>query len=144
MKRMLNYIPFILFTLAFVSFIIPVVHEKEEGITISYNTYDLLIGSGMQDMSIGLLIAFILLIISIIFSVTTIKNPTNFRLSVAVISGLVSGTLFFFSRILASPTITDLKLSAGLIIPGVLIIAATILIFINVKINANKKDSVSD
>ena len=144
MKRMLNYIPFILFTLAFVSFIIPVVYEKEEGITISYNTYDLLIGSGMQDMSIGLLIAFILLIISIVFSVTTIKNPTNFRLSVAVISGLVSGTLFFFSRILASPTITDLKLSAGLIIPGVLIIAATILIFINSKINANKKDSVSN
>ena len=145
MKRLLNYIPFILFTLAIVSFMLPVAYLKDDDLTLSYNTIELIFGLNMQVVSPGLLIAFILLIISIIFSITVIKNPSNFRLSISVISGLSSGTLFFFSRMLADPPLTGFSVRIGLILPGLFIILATVLLFINTKmINTNKKDSVSD
>lgn len=145
MKRVLNYIPFILFTLAVVSFILPVAYKKDEGMTLSYNSIELIFGLNSQNVSPGLLIAFILFIISIIFSVLVIKNPNNLKLSVSVIFGLVSGTLFFFSKILADPSLNGFNAHVGLILPGLFIIAGSVLLFINTKIiNTNKKDSVSD
>lgn len=140
MKKLFRYLPFILYTLGFVSFIIPVVYEKLEDGVVSFNMFSLIFGLNGQDLSIGLLLAFIMLFVGIILAISLEWKKSNIMLSIAVIATLASGTLFFFARILSNPSVTGLNINAGLILPGIFIIAGAVILFINNKIIYNKKD----
>ena len=140
MKKLFRYLPFILYTLGFVSFIIPVVYEKLEDGVVSFNMFSLIFGLNGQDLSIGLLLAFIMLFVGVLLAISLEWKKSNIMLSIAVIATLTSGTLFFFARILSNPSVTGLNINAGLILPGIFIIAGAIILFINNKIIYNKKD----
>lgn len=140
MKKLFRYLPFILYTLGFVSFIIPVVYEKLEDGVVSFNMFSLIFGLNGQDLSIGLLLAFIMLFVGVLLAISLEWKKSNIMLSIAVIATLASGTLFFFARILSNPSVTGLNINAGLILPGIFIIAGAIILFINNKIIYNKKD----
>lgn len=140
MKKFLRYLPYILYTLGFVSFILPVVYDSFDGASVSYNSFDIMFGLGGQEKSIGLILAFLMFLIGIVFSITIEKKPSNFRLSIAIILTLAAGVLFFFSRMLANPNLTNFKINIGLILPGLFIVSGSIILFINKKIIANKKD----
>jgi hypothetical protein len=139
MKKLFRYLPFILYTLGFVSFIIPVVYEKLEDGVVSFNMFSLIFGLNGQDLSIGLVLAFIMLFVGIILAISLEWKKSNIMLSIAVIATLASGTLFFFARILSNPSVTGLNINAGLILPGIFIIAGAVILFINNKIIYNKK-----
>ena len=74
MKKVMTYLPYILFTVGFVSFILPVVYDKYEGGTLYYNMFDLMFGLNGQSASIGLIFALIIFLIRIIFSITLETN----------------------------------------------------------------------
>ena len=140
MKKLFRYLPFILYTLGFVSFIIPVVYEKLEDGVVSFNMFSLIFGLNGQDLSIGLLLAFIMLFVGVLLAISLEWKKSNIMLSIAIIATLTSGTLFFFARILSNPSVTGLNINAGLILPGIFIIAGAVILFINNKIIYNKKD----
>lgn len=140
MKKLFRYLPFILYTLGFVSFIIPVVYEKLDDGVVSFNMFSLIFGLNGQDLSIGLLLAFIMLFVGVLLAISLEWKKSNIMLSIAVIATLASGTLFFFARILSNPSVTGLNINAGLILPGIFIIAGAVILFINNKIIYNKKD----
>ena len=134
MKKILTYLPYILYTIGFVSFILPVVYDNAEGIKVSLNSFDLIFGLNGQETSIGLILAFLLFLVGVVFSITSEVKPSNFRLNLAIIATLSGGVLLFFSRILSNPNVTDLNIHVGLFLPGIFIISGTIILFINKKI----------
>ena len=143
MKRILNYLPFILYTIGFASFILPVVYIKDEFGTIYYNTLELMFGSGAQELSIGLLLVLILFIITIVFSIIITKKTSKFREFMTYIPGLACGVLLFFSRMLANPNVTNFNIHIGLFLPGFFIISGTVLLFIS-KVISNEGNKQSE
>ncbi len=138
MKKLLDYLPYILFTLGFVSFILPVVYDENEYMTVKFNVLELIFGSGDQNPSVGLLIVLGIFIAGVVFSIVSAKKNSNFCVNMAIVLTLTSGVLLFFTRMLANPSVTNLKVHLGLFLPGILIILGTIIFFINKKV-LNKK-----
>ena len=134
MKRLLNYLPYFFYVLGFISFILPVVYFKEDNVRVNYNMLELIFGKDSQDLSIGLLIVLLMFLATITLSITINLKQSKMRENIAIIMGLATGILLFFTRILSNPNTTDLNVHIGLFLPGILIISGTIVLFINKKI----------
>ena len=134
MKRLLNYLPYFLYVLGFISFILPAVYFKEDNVRVNYNMLELIFGKDSQDLSIGLLIVLLMFLATITLSITINLKQSKMLENITIILGLATGVLLFFTRILSNPNTTSLNVHIGLFLPGILIIAGTILIFINKKI----------
>ncbi len=134
MKKMLRYLPYLLYVFGFLSFILPAVYLKLGEITISYNTLQLIFGDNGQDFSIGLFIVFLLFLITIGISIALEYKTSKIGQNICYILGLATGVLLFFSRILSNPSVTDFNIHIGLILPGVFVISGTITLFINKRI----------
>ena len=134
MKKLTKYLPYLLYVLAFISFILPSVYLKVENSTLSYSFLELTFGKDVFELSIGLLIVFLLFILTIVLSVVASTKDSKIITNITIILGLSSGTLTFFQRILSNPSARDYSINVGLILPGLLIIAGTIILFIDKKI----------
>ena len=134
MKKLTKYLPYLLYVLAFISFILPSVYLKVEKSTISYNFLELTFGKDVFELSVGLLIVFILFIATIALSIIATNKNSKLLTNLTIILGLSSGILTFFQRILSNPSSRDYLINVGLILPGLLIITGTIIFFIDKKI----------
>ena len=133
MKRLIRFLPFFFYVFAFVSLILPVVYVKEEKSIIYYSMLILIFGNNDQAFSIGLFIVFLLFLITIGISIALEYKHSKLAENIAIITGLASGVLLFFSRMLANPNVTELNVHIGLFLPGIVIIIGTIILFINKK-----------
>ena len=131
MKKLTKYLPYLLYVLAFISFILPSVYLKVENSTLSYSFLELTFGKDVFELSVGLLIVFLLFILTIVLSIIASTKDSKIITNITIILGLSSGTLTFFQRILSNPSARDYSINVGLILPGLLIIAGTIILFIN-------------
>lgn len=131
MKKLTKYLHYLLYVLAFISFILPSVYLKVENSTLSYSFLELTFGKDVFELSVGLLIVFLLFIITIVLSIIASAKDSKIITNITIILGLSSGTLTFFQRILSNPSARDYSINVGLILPGLLIIAGTIILFIN-------------
>ena len=134
MKKLIKFFPFFFYVFAFISFILPVVYIKEGNYKIYYNMLVLIFGNSEQSFSIGLFIVFLLFLITIGISITLEYKTSKIAENIAIITGLASGVLMFFTRMLANPNVTDFNIYIGLFLPGIFIIVGTIFLFINKKI----------
>lgn len=131
MKKLFRYLPYLFYVFAFISFILPVVYMKVGNNKISYNMLELIFGNSGQEFSIGLFIVFLMFLITIILSVIINYKNSKIAYNVAIILGLATGVLLFFTRILSNPSVTDYKIHIGLILPGIFVIIGTVILFIN-------------
>ena len=134
MKKLIPYLPYFFYTLGLISFILPVVYFKEENTKIKFNMLELIFGKDSQDLSIGLLIVLLMFLLTITFSITINIKTSKILENMAIILGLATGVLLFFTRMLSNPSTTNLHIHVGLFLPGIFVIVGTIIIFINKKI----------
>ena len=144
MKKLFRFLPYLLYVFGFLSFILPVAYIKVEKINISYNELELIFGNNGQNFSIGLFIVFLLFLVTIALSIVLEYKNSKIAQNICYITGLASGVLLFFSRMLSNPNLTDYNMHIGLFLPGIFIISGTIILFINKNILDNKKDESND
>ncbi|MBP5444979.1 MAG: hypothetical protein J6Y28_02290 [Acholeplasmatales bacterium] len=138
MKKFLNFLPYFLYLLGFISLILPTVYVKIGDSKVTYCFLELTFGKDMCEFSIGLFLVFILILTSVISSITLAFKNNNIITNLAIVTGFSSGILSFFQRMLSNPKVTDLNVHIGLFLPGIFILAGTIILFINKKIIEKK------
>ena len=134
LKKSLKFIPYFLYVFAFISFILPSVYLKIGNSKITFSFLELTFGKDAFEFSIGLFIVFLLFIATIVLSIIILNKDNKLLSNITIILGLSSGVLTFFQRLLSNPSSRDYYISVGLILPGILIIAGTVILFINKKI----------
>ena len=134
MKKVMKYLPSFLYIFAFLSFLIPSIYINVANTKFTFNFFELIKGKDMFDFSIGLLLVLILFLATIILSIATLTNDNNLLTNTTIILGLSSGILTFFQRLLTNPNSTNCSVFIGLILPGVLILLGTLILFINKKL----------
>ena len=140
MKKLLRFLPYLLYVFGFLSFILPVVYIKIDKANISYNMLELIFGNNGQDFSVGLFIVFLIFLVTIGFSIVLEYKTSKIGENLCYILGLASGVLLLFARMLSNPNVTDYNIHIGLILPPIFIISGTIILFINKRIIEVKKD----
>ena len=134
MKKFFRFLPYFLYLFGFVFLLLPTVYLKVGNNRATYNFFELTFGKDMCDFSVGLFIVFLLLLSTLICSVVLSFKDNKILTNIAIILGITTGVMLFFQRILSNPSVTDLSVHIGLILPGIFIIIGTILLFINNKI----------
>ena len=137
MKKLIPYLPYFFYVLGFISFILPVVYFKEENVKVTYSMLELIFGKDSQDFSIGLLIVLLMFLATITLSITINIKRLKWGENIAIILGLSTGILLFFTRMLSNPSTTNLNIHIGLFLPGIFILLGTIILLINKKIMHN-------
>lgn len=134
MKKSLKYLPYFFYVFAFISLILPSVYLKIGNSKLTFSFLELTFGKDAFEFSIGLFIVFLLFFATIVFSIIIVNSDNKLLTNITIILGLASGVLTFFQRLLSNPDSKDYLISVGLILPGILIIAGTVILFINKKI----------
>lgn len=134
MKKSLKFLPYFFYVFAFISFILPSVYLKIGNSTLTFSFLELTFGKDAFEFSIGLFIVFLLFLATITLSIIITNKDNKLLTNITIILGLSCGVLTFFQRLLSNPDSRDYFINIGLILPGILIIAGTIILFINKKI----------